>query len=237
MTTLLNIPFTLDIERLLEEQHITPGTNSAKTFQELAAKVQEVGRPKAVYDVAVVEEKGEDTVVLNGVRFRSRSLRTNLDAIERVFPHVATCGTEADALASPSGDALEEHWLWAIKQELLKAAVAHLLDHLRATYRLPSLSVIEPGSGDATMWPLAQQRDLFSLLGDVRESIGVWLTTSLLMVPTVSCSGIAFHGEIEFTSCQVCHRANCPSRKAPFDEAIWRITQGETHAGERPHRD
>jgi hypothetical protein len=80
---------------------------------------------------------------------------------------------------------------------------------------------MNPGSGDANVWPIEQQKELFSLFGDVENLIGVRLTDSFLMVPNKSVSGICFPTEINFQSCQLCHRMNCNGRKAPFDRKLW----------------
>ena len=83
------------------------------------------------------------------------------------------------------------------------------------------------GSGDATVWPIEQQRQLFALLGDVKSAIGVRLTDSCLMVPNKTVSGIRFPTEKDFRACQVCHRKECPNRSAPFDKALWDSLQHE----------
>jgi hypothetical protein len=84
---------------------------------------------------------------------------------------------------------------------------------------------MHPGSGDASVWPIEQQGPLFSLLGDVTGAIGVELTDSFLMVPNKSVSGVRFATEIDFRSCQLCHREGCPSRSAAFDPELWRSVQ------------
>jgi len=43
----------------------------------------------------------------------------------------------------------------------------------------------------------------------------------------MSVSGIVFPTETEFESCQVCHREDCPGRKAPFDETVWQAVCGD----------
>ena len=88
-------------------------------------------------------------------------------------------------------------------------------------------ATMDPGSGDADVWPIEQQKELFSVFGDVETLIGVRLTDSMLMIPTMSVSGIVFPTETEFASCQVCHRGGCPRRTAPFDEAVWREVCGD----------
>jgi Vitamin B12 dependent methionine synthase, activation domain len=227
MAELHDIPFVLDAELLMRQLRIQPGTDSATAFAELLARVTEVGRPKATYEVCYIEEKADESVVLNGVRLTSRALRRNLDPVERVFPYVATCGTEADAIAVPHGDAVQAFWLWTMKEALLDAATAYLYDHLAARYRMTHWATMDPGSGDADLWPIEQQKELFSVLGDVETRIGVRLTDSMLMIPTMSVSGIVFPTETEFASCQVCHREDCPRRAAPFDETVWRAVCGD----------
>ena len=211
----------------MRAQRIRPGTPNAKHFSELVARVQEVGRPKAIYAVSYIEERSEDSVVVGGVRFVSRALRRNLDSVERIFPYIATCGTEADAIAIPPDDLVQAMWLWTLKEAVLRAAREHLFKHLSATYRLSHYATMDPGSGDAEVWPIEQQKELFSLFGDVEGLIGVKLTDAMLMIPTMSVSGIVFPTETEFESCQICHRADCPRRKAPFNEEVWQAMCAE----------
>jgi hypothetical protein len=222
---LRDIPFPLDAEQLMHDQRIRPGTDNARVFSALVARVQEVGRPKAVYEVSYVEEKSDDAVVVGSVRFVSRVLRRNLEPVERVFPYVATCGTEADALASD--DVLEAMWLWSLKQVLVHAASEHLFRHLCERYRISRYAKMNPGSGDALVWPIEQQKELFSLLPGVEDLIGVRLTDSMLMIPAMSVSGIFFPTGAEFESCQICHRADCPNRKAPFSTEVWQALSEE----------
>ena len=227
MIELTDISFFLDVDQLMREQRIQPGTGNARAFSALVARGQEIGRPKAIYEVSYIEEKSEDSVVVDGVRFVSRALRRNLDAVERVFPYIATCGTEADAIAVPPDDLVQAIWLWTLKEAVLRAAREHLFQHLSTRYRIAHYATMDPGSGDAEVWPLEQQKELFSLLGDVEGLIGVKLTDSMLMIPTMSVSGIVFPTETDFNSCQICHRVGCPSRKAPFSEEMWQAMCAE----------
>ncbi len=148
-------------------------------------------------------------------------LRRKLDAVERVFPYVATCGHEMDEVALPPGDVLAQFWWDTIKAEVLAAARAHLLTHVMTRFRLGQTARMSPGSGDVDVWPIEQQRELFALLGGVTSAIGVRLTDSCLMIPNKSVSGLLFATEHDFFTCQVCHRGPCPNRKAPFDSAVW----------------
>jgi hypothetical protein len=152
-------------------------------------------------------------------------LRKNLEHAERVFPYVVTCGRELDGVAPNGGDFLKEFWWDLMKGELLGAGMQHLATHLDRRYLLPPTSTMHPGSGDAGVWPIQQQRELFALLGDVPGQIGVELTDTYLMIPNKTVSGIRFPTATDFRSCQVCQRAVCPNRAAAFDETLWASIQ------------
>jgi hypothetical protein len=226
MIQLSDIPFSLDADLLMRHLRVKPGRDAA-AFRGLLDRVAAAGRPKALYEVAYVEDRDGDSVSVGGVRFESRALRRNLDEAERVFPYIVTCGTEADAVSVPDGDQMQAFWLWTIKEALLDAARDHFYEHLAGRYHLTHRAVMHPGSGDADVWPIEQQKDLFSIFGDVERMIGVTLTESMLMVPTMSVSGIVYPTESDFETCQVCHREGCPRRTAPFDEAVWRAACAE----------
>jgi len=229
MPTLTDIPFELDPASILETVHIAPDSSDAATVRELIGKAQQAARPKALYQESFIQAKGAETVTIEDATFTSRMLRENLDGVERVFPFVATCGHELDTVPLTPGDFLMEFWWDAIKAVLLSCAIKHLKGHLKKRYALEQTSSMSPGSGDVTVWPIEQQRELFSLLGDVKALVGVELTDSCLMKPNKTVSGIVYPAEVDFRTCQVCRRENCPSRSAAFDAALWDLHQ---HGGE-----
>ena len=228
METLAEIPFSLDAVTLMKQAHVEPGSDDAEELLALMDVAVKVGKPKAAYTVSFVEGRDGDTLEVGGISFTSRTLARNLESSERIFPLVATCGHEMDESRPARGDMLKEFWWDLIKTELLGAANRHLDDHLHRKFRLGKTAVMRPGSGDVSVWPIEQQRGLFALLGDdVEQAIGVRLTDSFLMVPNKTTSGILFPTEVDFRSCEVCHRENCPSRQAPFNKQLWEEIQSD----------
>ena len=228
MEILTDIPFEFDPGALAQYLRIKPDTEDAREFADFLNEARVAGRPKAVYRECYVEARGDDTVTIDGITFTSRALRTNLDGVERVFPYVATCGDEIGRLDLPADDIIKRFWLDTVQERLLSFSTSHLNAYLIRKYRLGKTASMSPGSGDVTVWPIEQQRELFSLLGDVKGLIGVELTDSCLMVPIKSVSGIRFPTELDFESCQLCHRKDCPSRVAPFDKHLWDSLQNGT---------
>ena len=216
MEVLDSIPVILDPEEVLRRLRIRKLSKGIEeTVQELIEIVRPVAKPKAIYEVSYVDNKDGDSLSIGGVRFTSRVLRVNLDKVGRVFPYVVTCGRELDEITVPSSDFMKYYYLDTIKGIVLRSANNYLKDYLKRNYAISQLSSMNPGSLED--WPITQQRELFSIFGNVEELIGVGLTEALYMVPLKSVSGIYFPTRIEFVSCQLCPREVCEGRKAPYD--------------------
>jgi hypothetical protein len=214
-----NISFQPEPDSLMKALHVREGSSFAGELKRIAADAQAVARPKAVYKVAFVESRGDDHVVVDGITLTSRVLRVNLEQAHRVFPYVATCGTELDEWSSSIDDALLRYWADTLKEMALRSAIQALSEHLQDRFRPGRMSGMSPGS--LADWPLQEQRKLFALLGNPQDAIGVQLMQSLIMVPLKSVSGIWFPTEVDFASCQLCPRENCPGRRIPYDETLY----------------
>ncbi len=226
MEVLGAIPFRLEAGALLRQARADADSDEARCLLKLLDTARRVGHPKAAYAEAFVELRDGDAVQIGGRPFASRALSRNLETAGRVFPFVATCGRELDEAVPAPDDPFLAFWRDWLKTCLLDAARRALQDHLVRTFRLGRTASMAPGSGDASVWPIEQQRGLFALLGDVQGAIGVTLTDSFLMVPNKTVSGILFPSETDFRSCEVCRRARCPLRRAPFQEALWAAVAG-----------
>ena len=221
MKILDRIPFAIDLPALFNNMHMEPDGECAAEIRAVAETAGPVARPKAIYDVGFIEEKGADHVTVGRVKFVSRVLRANLDAVERVFPYIVTCGVELDEIPITADDFVGQFCRDAIKEMALRVAMTYLADHLKTAYGLKKMAGMNPGSGDRDVWPIEQQRELFSVFGDVRSLIGVTLTDTFLMLPNKTVSGLFYPTEVDFVTCQLCHRATCPNRRAPFDSHLW----------------
>lgn len=219
MEVLDNIPFNIEVGDVVKRMRLNKENKRFEsTVEELLEIVRPIAKPKAVYTVAYIENKNEDSLYIGGIKFISRVLRVNLDKVERVFPYVATCGREIDSVSTLEDDLIKSFCLDQIKEMAVRTAVNYLQDYLVHSYALGHVSRMNPGS--LQDWPLIQQRELFALFGDVEKLIGVKLTESCLMLPLKSVSGIFFPTEIRFESCQLCPRPHCIGRRAPYDPEL-----------------
>ena len=226
MEVLNKIPVKFDLEKVLKDLKVSARVQANQI--ELVKKLIEIAialiSPKAVYKVAYVENKADTTVDINGVQFKSRVLRKNLDKVERVFLYIATIGKKLEDKAASTKDLLEQYYLEEIANLTLDYTIEYLEKYLKTKYRIEQLSTMEPGS--LKDWPITQQKELFSIFGNTQKIIGVSLTDSFLMIPRKSVSGIFFPTEIKFYTCQLCPRKGCTQRKAPYDPKIAQSYKG-----------
>ncbi|MBW1979772.1 MAG: vitamin B12 dependent methionine synthase [Deltaproteobacteria bacterium] len=215
-----NIEAEINAEKLARKLRIKRGSAiSWESFKSLVNEAVQIARPKALYKMAYVDAAREEAVVLDGIELRSLVLAVNLAEVQRVFPFVATCGSELARWAMSKDDVVERFWAEAIMDRALFSAVHFLEEHIKQRYLVGKTAMLSPGSLDD--WPVEEQSPLFSLLGDTEEHIGVRLTDSLMMDPVQSLSGILFPVEVDFAACQLCPRENCPKRRAPYDRELY----------------
>ena len=212
-----SIPVSLDTEALISQLRVSPNTHDAKDIANLVQTAKTLARPKAIYKVSYIDANDGRSVRIDGVQFKSRVLGANLRPVQRVFPYVGTCGKELDQLDVPSDDFARAYWVDTLKALVLRRCLDYLYNYLQRKYALQKTATMSPGAAELHVWPIEQQKRLFSLFPDAQTAIGVTLTDSCLMIPSKSVSGILFPTEIDFRSCQVCRRKNCPGRAAPFD--------------------
>ena len=209
----------LSVSDLAKRLRVPEDSPQRAELTQLVTDASRVARPKAVGGIAYVDERGEDFVVVDGVRFDSRVLAVNLALAHRIFPFVATSGVELDAWAASLDDFLHRYWSEAIREAALRLAIGAVNDWVDGTYQPGRTSRMNPGS--LADWPIEQQAPLFRLVGDVEGHIGVQLTESMLMVPSKSVSGIRFGTAESFESCMLCPRAMCPNRRSTYDPALY----------------
>jgi len=170
------------------------------------------------YIPVFITHKNHDRVKIEKVTFTSRILRKNLDKVERVFPFILTIGGDLEKEATSSSDLLRQYYLEVLGDIALDEGQEYLEKHLKKRFGLKKLSYMSPGS--LKDWPIEEQSMLFSLFYKSEESIGVRLTSTMLMIPKKSISGIYFPTEVSFLSCQLCDRDRCPERGAPYDQDL-----------------
>jgi len=213
-----DLEFKIDLPELFRAIRMDETDDDAETVIKMAREAEAIARPKAFYRVSYIDEKGDDYVVIDGVKFVSHVMSVNLKDAHRVFPYVATCGVELENWSNSIDDFLEQYWADAIKIQALQFASKAIDIHLQNHIKPGKTASMNPGSLED--WPISEQEKLFRVLGHAKEKTGVLLTDSFLMVPMKSVSGIMFPTESNYENCRLCKRENCPGRRAPYDKEL-----------------
>jgi hypothetical protein len=213
-----DISVRLDFDEVAERLRLKTGGSGSRNLRELIDLAHSLIKPGAVFRTSFTGKKSENTVEVDGIVFRSRVLRVNLEKTNKVFPYVLTVGRDLEKNAAASGDLLRQYYLEEMANMALGKALQSLGEHIKKGHGLPRLSDFSPGSLED--WPITEQSKLFELLGDAEKTIGVRLSENLLMIPRKSISGILFPTEETFESCRLCPREACQGRRAPYDPAF-----------------
>jgi len=209
------ISFSLNQESLIKELHVKG--SYVNQFKKLMEEAIAIAKPKAVYKRAVLEEMGDNYVMIGGVKFNSRVVTVNLQGVKEFFPAIATCGKELEDWANSYEDMLLNFWANALAEKAMRSAIEALELELKEIYHLESVSKMNTGS--VVDWSILEQRKLFSIIGDAKELIGVRLTKSSLMLPVKTVSGIWFPKD-HYENCMLCSK-ECPNRKAVYDPKMY----------------
>jgi len=186
--------------------------------REMAEKVREIARPRAVYTTSRVKCIGRDSVDIDGIRFESRILNKKLSDLETVYPFIATIGKELDEFKAPPGEMWQSFILDSIKTMMLISAAEYVTEHIKKEYNLTGVALMNPG--ELKDWPLAQQIPLFELFKGEEKAIEVSVSEGGAMRPLKSRSGIVFPEDTGFVSCRCCTQENCPGRRAAYDAKL-----------------
>ncbi len=132
MKVLDNIPVKIDLDAVLKKLRLKNRNDDVmKTLGELVEIANTTARPKAIFEMATIENKNGDTVTIKGVEFTSHVLRVNLDQAEEVFPYVVTCGREIDAINIPTSEMMRYYFMDQIKELVTRSALNYLHDYLK----------------------------------------------------------------------------------------------------------
>jgi hypothetical protein len=218
-TVFENIPFQLDIDALRQQLRIKEGSANEEDLIAFGKEAESVARPKALYRVVYFDTLDDDQVIIDGISLKSHVLKVNIQEAHRVFPFVATCGTEIEEWSKSQDDVVKRFWGETIKGFTLQAVFKFLDKQLKSHFDLERTSIMTPGS--IQDWPIQEQQPLFEILGSLTSQIGVEINESMLMNPVYSVSGILFPTEVKFENCQLCPRENCPGRRAEYEPDLY----------------
>ena len=214
LTYFENIPVELSETAIMDKIQLRKSLRTSKDFLWAVEQARHLIHPRGVVGEAPVTLRDDTTVTIGGQKFSSRILRVNLDSCEIVYPFIATIGPELEKVAAQQERLTRKFFLELIGDYSLTTAMWITEGKMKEKYSITRSSTMTPGSLED--WPITQQVPLFALFGENLNWVGVKLTSSMLMKPRKSLSGIVFQSDRVFVNCQLCQRDRCPGRRAKY---------------------
>ena len=216
---LREIHFRIDETVVFEKLRLKENSEYRDRVMVLISEGCRKAKPKGFYQEVKIEKREQDFIEAKGIKLHSRILRVNTEDVETIFPFVATCGTEIDDWAKSFGDIVDRYVADLIQEMACQKAVETVFDHIQENYSLINPAHLLPGS--LTDWPIDQQAQLFSLMGNPQHLLGMELTDHMLMKPVKSLSGIRFDSKHQHVNCQLCPKEKCPGRRSPYESELY----------------
>lgn len=208
-----------DLSRILARLRFNdPAGHLSNLVPELLKEFSGRAHPRALYRIGSVAITDAGSVKIDGVIFDNPLLKVNLAKVEKIFPFVITCGSDADRLAVRTSE--ERYCLQVIREVYLNALFEYLQEYLLKSYALDFIWSLV--SGELQAFPISARRGLFNILGDVEKAIGVRLRQDFSLEPACSRCGFFYYTPLEFESCQLCPREPCMGRRAPYSPELVR---------------
>jgi hypothetical protein len=215
---LKDLPFFISSEEISKKLNILDDENN-KIIKNLTKESERLAVPKAIFKECFIDDRGDNFVVLNGIKFNSRVISVNLSKIDRAFPYIVTCGTEIKHWSDSKKDKFEKKTAELITQEILIQCHSFLKKHIERNFNTGNLSRVNPGS--TIDWELKEQKSIFNILGDNIKLIGVTIDSNFFMNPNKTYSGLYFHNETNYKNCYTCNANNCSLREENYDSTYY----------------
>jgi hypothetical protein len=213
----------IDQEEIVDKLGYTNGSLPAPfdVYLEDAVRFAEgLNEIKGAYLISenIVVNVGSRTIFASGQEFNAgKTVCKELEGSDRLFIFVCTAGStisEKSAKLLKGKDPVLGYIFDILGSAIAEAAADRMQNILKQEIEKEGSNITNRYSPGYCNWPVSEQHKLFSLFDGI--ACGVTLTTSALMQPVKSISGIIGIGpDVRFREyqCELCSSANCAYRK------------------------
>ena len=195
----IDVNARFDLEKLAEMLHLEAGSPEKAEFAEIVSRAEMIAKPKAFFRIDKVDEVTAEGANFGGVAFKGNMLVKRLSNGEAIFPYLASCGKEFDALDADREDPLVSFWLESLKATALNCAFKALEEEIFPLASKPFLNWMEPT--DSHAWSIHELPGLFKLFPGMDQ---ISLSEYMYMEPNKSRAGIFSGGDVKLLNCDHC---------------------------------
>lgn len=206
------VPIIWNAEQIALENNVRAETSFHTSYIRSLKLAAEVMRPRAVLRWSKVDAVQDGVVTIGGIAFKSKVMAHHLKDCEYIFACAMTAGDELRRSGAIKNEVLAD----SIQYIILGKLQEWVVDSIESKLEWKNVSFISPGS--LPDWPIKGNKQVFALLGDLPEQIGIKLNANGYMRPVHSVSGVLFSDDQGYVNCRLCLRYDCIGRCAPFDK-------------------
>ena len=177
-----------DIADILKKSGICQNTPEYAELQGALTLIERHIRPRGVIRRCILDNR-KGSLFLNGMPLRSGPLEALLRSLtgkRELVLGVLTAGEEIDYI----GTVTLEKVFNALKLATLTSALEYIAGFLKAEWDYKEVGWLNPGVLEEL--PIQENRQLFRIVGNVFEDIGVDLSENCLMIPEFTVSAIFY---------------------------------------------
>lgn len=176
----------------------------------IAGTIKSLIKPKFILKKCETYKVCESTVGIDYISFNSKTFAEKLNKSTSLFMFAATGGKEIEFHADDLNDYFEKYVINQIAYMGCLSALESMREVLKNTYGINNYITLAPGS--LSDWDVIETKQLYELMGEDYKKIGIRVLDSGMVEPINTVSGVIFESEDTFSSCELCMRANCPTR-------------------------
>jgi len=214
-TICLNLPFNSTKDEIIATSGIDAACPSIhERVASLVNQGIEIARPVVFYKKTSIHRDEEGAIHIDSIPLEGVLPSQQLDESSEAALFIASCGQELHSWKESLNDYFDISVAGIVAERALQSAMKALFKTMKAECSKKHLSIMTPGS--VPEWPLSEQEKIFYFLGDAAREKGISLSSSCMMVPMKTVSGILFSGDEKFETCSLCSFKDCSLRHNGF---------------------
>lgn len=200
------LPVDVNIQMLMKKMNVTCDSPIYDEYQNVVELLKKQIKPMAIIKACPVEVFSKYLVIMDGIKYRSKTLHYLLKDHEQVLLYLLTIGEMPTNLHH-----IEHYFLQSLKLPIMYGAMKHLKAAIREDYHLKQVGIANPGL--IQDWAIQDSKAIFDSFGSTSQKIGLEMGKGYLMRPVYSSSGILFDDFHNYCDCSVCSIDGCIARE------------------------
>lgn len=203
---IIELPVDINMQRLMKKMNFKSDSPVYDEYQNAVALLKKQIKPMAIIKACPIETFSKNFVVMDGIKYKSKTLYYLLKDHQQVFLYLLTIGEMPSNLHH-----IEHYFLQSLKLPIMYGAMKHLKAAIREDYHLKQVGIANPGL--IQDWAIQDSKAIFESFGDSTRKIGLEMSKGYIMRPVYSSSGILFDDFQNYCDCTVCSVDGCIARE------------------------